>query len=570
MWVVVALQFLMQFILGAHVFPAYRLVQFDKSGQQFGSRRTVLNQLATVLRPGELEASEAEPEEEILQPFSGSEEEEMFSDFEDDEPRAEKIPAESIESSRPKRSKRKEDGELDLARSIVVVPINGLTSSKLLEITEKRGASGILILLEPAGFEATSAQVDRWKRLERYLLSRSFDIPIYFTVKDSVVSEIFATLQSHSTLGEAVVDRYQLVAAGPEAVELGPVTSATFQATLAGAAGGEQTIALVANYDTFGAAPGLAFGVDQNGSGTVALLELIRIFSRLYSDVRMHGNFNLLFVLTGADRLNFAGVKQWLKTADKKLLESLKLVLCLEAIGASSDLYLHVSKNISSPEMKPIADSFVSTAKTMQLPLEVRHRRINASSAVGWPHELFARKRILAATLSSRAQPSPLFSAASIFDTRERVDSAQLQRNIKFIAEVLCQQLYGNPGLEVIQDSLGVNPHFVSSWLDFLGAQARTTQYLSQNDDVMTHIDRVLKQSTSDVKKLTFVLDNGFKFYKGTPEEMSAYKVKPMTFDIFLAIVIVVYLGCFHLYFQEEPLSVTSILNAFSGRKKRN
>jgi len=298
-------------------------------------------------------------------------------------------------------------------------------------------------------------------------------------------------------------------------------------------------------------------------------LELIRIFGRLYSDVRMHGNFNILFVLTGADRMNFIGVKQWLKTADKKLLESLKFVLCLEAIGAS-DLYLHVSKNLSSPEMKQIAESFASTASKMSIPFDIVHRKINVSSAaVNWQHELFSRQRILAATLSSRPQPSPLFSA-SIFDTRGSADSTQLQRNVKFIAEVICKQLYGNQDLDVIKDSLGVNSHFVDSWLDFLGSQPRATQYVSQNDDVMTHIDRVLTQSTSDVKKLTFVLDNGFKFYKATPEEMSAYKVKPVTFDIFLALAIVLYLGLFHLCFQEEPLSVNSVFGAFLGKKKRS
>ncbi|CAE6074956.1 unnamed protein product [Arabidopsis arenosa] len=58
------------------------------------------------------------------------------------------------------------------------------------------------------------------------------------------------------------------------------------------------TIALVASYDTFGAAPALLVGSDSNGSGVVLLLEVARLLSALSSNPKTRGSCNLLFALT--------------------------------------------------------------------------------------------------------------------------------------------------------------------------------------------------------------------------------------------------------------------------------
>ena len=53
----------------------------------------------------------------------------------------------------------------------------------------------------------------------------------------------------------------------------------------------------------------------------MALLELARMFSRLYSSTRMRGEHNLLFVLTSGGKVNFAGARQWLDQAPHRLLD---------------------------------------------------------------------------------------------------------------------------------------------------------------------------------------------------------------------------------------------------------
>lgn len=48
-------------------------------------------------------------------------------------------------------------------------------------------------------------------------------------------------------------------------------------------------------------------GSDSNGSGIVALLEIARLFSLLYSNPKTRGRYNLLFGLTSGGPYNYNG-----------------------------------------------------------------------------------------------------------------------------------------------------------------------------------------------------------------------------------------------------------------------
>jgi hypothetical protein len=115
------------------------------------------------------------------------------------------------------------------------------------------------------------------------------------------------------------------------------------------------TIAIVSNYDTFGAAPALSVGSDSNGSGAVALLEIARLFSRLYSNPKTRGKYNLLFGLTSGGPYNYNGTNKWLRSFDQRVRESIDYAICLNSVGSwDNELWMHVSKPPENPYIKQI------------------------------------------------------------------------------------------------------------------------------------------------------------------------------------------------------------------------
>jgi len=43
------------------------------------------------------------------------------------------------------------------------------------------------------------------------------------------------------------------------------------------------------------------------------LLELVRLFSHLYASSKSHAYYNIIFLLSGAGKLNYQGSKKWLE-----------------------------------------------------------------------------------------------------------------------------------------------------------------------------------------------------------------------------------------------------------------
>ncbi|KAH9779232.1 Receptor-like protein 1 [Citrus sinensis] len=141
------------------------------------------------------------------------------------------------------------------------------------------------------------------------------------------------------------------------------------------------TIAIVASYDTFGAAPALSVGSDSNGSGVVALLEVARLFSLPYSNPKTRGRYNILFGLTSGGPNNCNGTHKWLRSFDQRLRESIDYAICLNSVGSwNNELWIHVSKPPENAYIKLIFEGFTNVAEELGFKVGLKHKKINISN----------------------------------------------------------------------------------------------------------------------------------------------------------------------------------------------
>ncbi|MCO5576860.1 hypothetical protein L7F22_030680 [Adiantum nelumboides] len=349
------------------------------------------------------------------------------------------------------------------------------------------------------------------------MIRYALEYPVYFAFENEKLMSLLHEVEVNDAAGRhatAITGGYKLVVPVAEPKKLTSSSLTNLQAWLPGLRGDGDisqlpTIAIVASYDTFGIAPALAEGSDINGSGAVALLELIRLFSRLYANPKTQGKYNLLFGLTSGGPFNYNGTAKWLKSFDQRLWESIDYAICLNGVGSKSNsLWLHVSKPPDSAYIKQIHDGLKGVADQIGLEVTLKHKKINISnSRVAWEHEQFSRHRITAATLSKiENAPDLLEHAGGLADKRENVDSFAISQVVKLVAESLASYIYGHQGspVEVFAhgSSLAVSESYISHWLDLLSRSPRVAPFLSRTDSLMEALKKDDPESVEAIKRL--------------------------------------------------------------------
>ncbi|KAH6774780.1 M28 Zn-peptidase nicastrin [Perilla frutescens var. frutescens] len=457
----------------------------------------------------------------------------------------------------------------DLSRTVLILPVRELNLTFFREYIGQRRPLGGLLLLLPPDFSPQHANTEGHhdsakdlvkeilSEVERLLIHANIPYPVYFGFEDEDVNSMLDDIKKNDVTGQpatATTGGYKLVVAAPEPRKIASPTIVNIQGWLPGLkADGDSsqlpTIAIVASYDTFGAAPALSVGSDSSGSSVVALLEIARLFSSLYSNPKTRGRYNLLFALTSGGPYNYNGTHKWIHSLDQRLRETIDYAICLNSIGSSdNELWLHVSKPPANAYIKHIFESFSSVSEDLGLKVGLKHKKINISNPrMAWEHEQFSRLRVTAATLSELSSaPDFLEHTGGLSDNRNFVSEPSIRQTVKLVAESLARHIYGQQGknIHVFADnsSLSVNPSYIRSWMKFLSTKPRVAPFLSKKDRLIVALKRELEDHTIEVNVQHEPLDEMFTFYDSMSGRLHIYQVASATVDLLLLLVLGSYL----------------------------
>ncbi|CAI5639513.1 unnamed protein product [Oreochromis niloticus] len=512
----------------SHEFTVYRMQQYDLQGQPYGTRNAILNTEARTV------------EAEVL------------------------------------------------SRRCVIMRLADFSYDKYQKAL--RQSAGAVVIILPRNMSAMPQDiVQQFMELEPEMLATETIVPVYFAMEDDELLSIYTqTLTSSSSQGSlsaaevllhtATANGFQMVTSGAQSKAVSDWAITSLEGRLAGV-GGEDlpTIVVVAHYDSFGVAPWLSYGADSNGSGVSMLLELARLFSKLYTYKRTHAAYNLLFFLSGGGKFNYQGTKRWLEdnldhTDSSLLQDNVAFVLCLDTLGNGDSLHLHVSKppKEGTPQYSLLKElEAVITSQFPEVKFSMVHKKINlADDMLAWEHERFGIRRLPAFTLS-HLPSHRLAQRSSIMDVRPHVDVKKLSRNTKLVAEALARVVYnltekGAPGdLQIFTEqmvrhlSVLVQEEQLSAVVDWLTAQPRAAQLVDKDSTVVSTLEYHLGRYLKDVKRHYVKADKRdpeFVFYDQLKQTMNAYRVKPAIFDLLLAVCIAAYLGMVYLAIQNFGL----------------
>ncbi|XP_030289558.1 BOS complex subunit ncln isoform X3 [Sparus aurata] len=502
----------------AHEFTVYRMQQYDLQGQPYGTRNAILNTEARTV------------EAEVL------------------------------------------------SRRCVIMRLADFSYEEYQKAL--RQSAGAVVIILPKNMSAVPQDiVQQFMELEPEMLATETIVPVYFAMEDDELLSIYTqTLTSSSSQGSlsaaevllhtATANGFQMVTSGAQSKAISDWAITSLEGRLAGV-GGEDlpTIVVVAHYDSFGVAPWLSYGADSNGSGVSMLLELARLFSKLYTYKRTHAGYNLLFFVSGGGKFNYQGTKRWLEdnldhTDSSLLQDNVAFVLCLDTLGNGDSLHLHVSKppKEGSPQYSLLKElEMVVASQYPEVKFSMVHKKINlADDMLAWEHERFGIRRLPAFTLS-HLPSHRLAQRSSIMDVRPHVDVKKLGRNTKVVAEALARVIYnltekGAPGdLQIFTEQMQVQEDQLSAVVDWLTAQPRAAQLVDKDSSVVSTLEYHLGHYLKDVKRHYVKADKRdpeFVFYDQLKQTMNAYRVKPAIFDLLLAVCIAAYLGMMYLAIQ--------------------
>ena len=420
----------------------------------------------------------------------------------------------------------------EIPRKMTLIHINELSLSTLSFVLSNK-PSALLIIIDK------SSPPDNLHELETHLGSSTYQFPIYFAYQTPSIISVYEELKEIPSDQSFNSDQLSFELKTNEKTPLRPLKLENLYGFVYEYSEQLPTVALVAYYDSFSVVPEMTKGMDRNGSGVIAILELAKIFHKLFA--QSPPAFNLMLLLNSAGNLNFQGIKSWLDAEDpeiQSIAQNIVFALCLDTIGKDQEVNLHISRfhKPEETEVKRLYDSMNKTASLAKTQLNYVKKKVNmADPYIPWQHENFARKKIVGATFSHLPSPfSSNLDSSNILD--DTFDSEALERNVRFLAESLSRFLYNLEDNKLIlydkqdltsQESIETFKQQLANFTRFptqLGVNSAFTKLLKQS----------LKESVGmNLTSQEFQLSE-FTFYDSKVETLKVYKVKPPILDFYV------------------------------------
>ncbi|XP_053334639.1 nicalin-1-like isoform X2 [Clarias gariepinus] len=462
--------------------------------------------------------------------------------------------------------------DLSLTRRCVIMKLSEFTIERFLE-SKRQNAAALLILIPQNISTVPEDVIQGFMVTESEVLKMETLMPVYVVPEDEQLLYMYAEVKhAAATKSTSILIRVLRSMVTTTAFQIlvnnnSPIKAITdnsiitLEGVLPGVGEEPPTIVITAHYDSFGLAPWLSYGADSNASGVTMLLELARLFQRLYSDARNKAQFHLLFSLTGGGKYNFIGTKHWLAEnmdhAESSLLhDNVAFVLCLDSLGSGDELFLHVSRppKPETPQFNFIQQlQEVISSRFPWVRFGTVHKKINLQdSTLAWEHEHYGMRHIPGFTLS-HLQDSRSERRGSILDTMSQVDIRKLKRNTVIVAEALVRYMYdlsdkGSPKeLQVFKGSLDVLDSRLSALMTMLTSVPRATQLMDtepQHTLLISSLEQEFRRHLQHVYRHNFRQDHrdpDITFFDQMKQQMMM--VKPAAFDLFLGGCIAGYLG---------------------------
>uniref|UniRef100_A0A3Q4BBY7 BOS complex subunit NCLN n=1 Tax=Mola mola TaxID=94237 RepID=A0A3Q4BBY7_MOLML len=480
-----------------------------------------------------------------------------------------------------------------LSRRCVIMKVSDFTTEKYLR-AHKQNAAAVLILLPRNISGVPHDTVQSFMLSEREALLKETLMPVYVVPEDDQLLYMYEEVkQAAATRTSSIFIRlrsmvtataFQILVSNNapiQAVTDNTIVTLEFQGVLPGAVEDAPTVVIAAHYDSFGLAPWLSYGADSNGSGVTILLELARLFQKLYSSPSTRP-YHLMLSLTGGGKYNFLGTRRWIEEnldhASSLLQDNVAFVLCLDTLANSDDLYMHVSR---PPKPDTPMYSFIQllqevvSSRFPWVKVGLVHKKINlVESTIAWEHERYSLRRIPSFTLSHAEDPKSELRG-SVLDSSQ-VDLRKLKRNGVIVAEALARYMYnlsdkGSPrDVQVFRGQMDFQDGRMSSLMSLLTSVPRAAQLLDKEPGhilLVNSLEHEFRRYLQQVHRHTFHQDKDpdIAFFDQMNQPIVMY-VKPAAFDLFLGGCIAAYLGIVYYAIQNFGYLYTKLKAAVKSK----